>query len=175
MKFYKIICEKSLNAYNKLVSDRLELRANAELFSNEYDAKPIILQDSDSIWFCGIKFNDNSKVNREIWTKPSREYGHSWLRVKPLKKNLKEEFDAENEKWNQLMSKFFPNGRRISKNDFYETLGLDGSSFFFGSFKAFEFQGVFYIETTLDMKNAIEILGSEYQQAQVEHNKEKIQ
>lgn len=169
MQFYKVINEESLNAYNKLVSDRLELRANAELFANEYDSEPVILQNSSSIWFCGIKFKDNSKINREIWTKPSREYGHSWLRVKPLKKNLREEFDAENEKWNQLMSKFFPNEKRISKKDFYKTLGIDDSNFYFNSFNLFEFQGVFYINTTIDMKNATEILGSEYLTAKQAH------
>ena len=165
MKFYKVTSEQSLNAYKKLVADHLELRANAKLLADEYDAEPIILQDSDSIWFCGIKFKDNSKVNREIWTKPSREYGHSWLRVKPLKKIHQEEFDGEVQKWNELFSKFFPNGERVSKNDFYSTMGLDGSSFFFSYFKLFEFQEVFYIKTTIDMKNAIEILGSEYQNA----------
>ena len=175
MKFYKVISEKSLNAYKKLDADRLELRANAKLLADEYDAEPIILQDSDSIWFCGIKFKDNSKVNREIWTKPSREYGHSWLRVKPLKKIHQEEFDAEVKKWSELFSKFFPNGTRVSKNDFYSTLGLDGSSFFFGYFKAFEFQNVFYIETSLDMKNAIEILGSEYQNAVTSSEKLKLE
>ena len=175
MKFYKVINETSLNAYKKLVSERLELRANAELFANEYDSKPVFLQDSDSIWFCGIKFKDNSKINREIWTKPSREYGHSWLRVKPLKKDLKEEFDAENKKWDQLHSKYFPNGTRVDKNSFYATLGLDGSSFFFDSFSLFEFQSAFYIKTTIDMKNTTEILGSEYFSAKEAHELEKKQ
>ena len=95
MMFFKVINQVALDAYNKLESDRLELRKNAQLFADEYEADPVILQDSDHIWFCGIKFKDNSKVNREIWTKPERQYGHSWIRTKPLKKSLQIEFDAE--------------------------------------------------------------------------------
>lgn len=168
--FYKIINQKALNAYRKLESDRLGLRENARLFAEEYDADPIVLQDSDSIWFCGIKFRNNQSVNREIWTKPSREYGHSWLRTKPLKKSLQAEYDAEMAKWKELRGRYFSKGHSVSKNDFYAILGLDGSSFFFSSFKLFEHEGVFYVDTTIDMKNATEILGSEYSQAQEQRN-----
>ena len=55
--------------------------------------------------------------------------------------------------------------KEFPKTIFYSTMGLDGSGFFFSYFKLFEFQEVFYIKTTIDMKNAIEILGSEYQNA----------
>ena len=175
MKFYKFISEASLNAYKKLVLDRSELRANAKIFANQFDAVPIMLQDSDHIWFCGIKFNDNSKANPEIWTKPSREYGHQRLRVRPLKKHLQEEFEAEKKKWDQLHSKYFSNGTRVDKNTFYSTLGFDRSSFFFGSLSVFEYQGAFYISTTIDMENGTEIMGSEYLVAKEAHELEKNQ
>lgn len=175
MKFYKVISEKSFNAYKQLESDRLELRANAKFFADEYEADPVILQDSDRIWFCGIKFKDNSKVNREIWTKPERQYGHSWIRTKPLKKNLQSEFDAEKTKWDELYSKYFSQVKRVDKNSFYSTLGLDGSSFFFNSFKCFEYQGAFYIETSIDLKVGVEILGSEYEKYSNENNKFKME
>lgn len=171
--FYKIINQKALEAYNKLDSDRLVLRENARLFAEEYDADPIVLQDSDSIWFCGIKFRNGDSINRQIWTKPSREYGHSWLRTKPLKKSLQAEYDAEMAKWKELRCKYFPKGHSVSKNDFYAILGLDGSSFFFSSFKLFEHAGAFYVDTTIDMKNATEILGTEYSAAYSAHQKAK--
>ncbi|WP_423854255.1 hypothetical protein [Acinetobacter guillouiae] len=164
--FYKVINQVALDAYNKLESDRLELRKNAQLFADEYAADPVILQDSDRIWFCGIKFKDNSKVDREIWTKPERQYGHSWIRTKPLKKSLQDEFDAEKTKWDELYSKYFSQVKRVDKNSFYSTLGLDGSSFFFSSFKCFEYQGAFYIETSIDLKVGVEILGSEFSEAE---------
>ncbi|WP_039908135.1 hypothetical protein [Acinetobacter junii] len=168
--FFKIINQKALDAYKKLDSDHLALRENARLFAEEYDADPIVLQDSDFIWFCGIKFRNGDSINRQIWTKPSREYGHSWLRVKPLKKTLQAEYDVEMEKWKALRNKYFPTGHSVSKNDFYAILGLDASSFFFSSFKLFEFEGVFYVDTTIEMKNAVEILGTEYSQAQEQRN-----
>ena len=164
--FYKVINQVALDAYNKLESDRLELRKNAQLFADEYEADPVILQDSDRIWFCGIKFKDNSKVNREIWTKPELQYGHSWIRTKPLKKNLQSEFDAEKSKWDELYSQYFSQVKRVDKNSFYSTLGLYSSSFFFSSFKCFEYQGAFYIETSIDLKTGVEILGSEYVEAE---------
>jgi len=168
--FYKIINQKALDSYNKLISDRLELRENARLFAEEYDADPIVLQDSDSIWFCGVKFRNGDSVNREIWTKPSREYGHSWIRTKPLKKSLQAEFDAEKSKYDELWNKYFQNGHKVRKTDLYSHFGLDWSSFLFNSFNCFEYQGAFYIETTIEMKLGVEILGSEYSKARKDKN-----
>ena len=73
---------------------------------------------------------------------------------------------AEKSKWDELYSKYFSQVKRVDKNSFYSTLGLDGSSFFFGSFKCFEYQGAFYIETSIDLKVGVEILGSEYVEAE---------
>ncbi|HAV5536653.1 TPA: hypothetical protein JI099_13945 [Acinetobacter baumannii] len=169
--YYKVTSRACLDAYNKLASDRIDLRAKAKQFADEFDADPIVLQDSDSTWFCGIAFRDNSKVNRDIWTKPSRQYGYSWIRTKPLKKGLQAEFDAARAKYDELFKKYFPDGHRVDKNTFYSTLGLDGSSFFFNSFKCFEHEGSFYIDTTIDMQKGIEILGSEYSAAYSAHQK----
>ncbi|MDC4790771.1 hypothetical protein NQ839_00845 [Acinetobacter baumannii] len=169
--YYKITSRTCLDAYNKLASDRIELRANAKKFADEYEANAVVLQDSGSIWFCGIAFRDNSKVNRDIWTKPERQYGHSWIRTKPLKKGLQAEFDAEKAKYDNLWKKYFPNGNKVSKEEFYSTLGLSWSSFFFNSFSCFEHEGSFYIDTTIDMQKGIEILGSEYSAAYSAHQK----
>lgn len=171
--FFKVTDQVCLDAYNKIASDRIQLKENAQKFADEYNADPVILSDSDHIWFCGIKFKDNLSVNRNIWTKPNRQYGHSWIRTKPLKKELQAEFEAEKAKYSELYGKFFPKGNRVDKNNFYSTLGLDGSSFFFNSFKCFEHEGSFYIDTTIKMKIGVEILGSEYEEAQIARNAAK--
>lgn len=166
--FYKLTNQATLDAYNKLVSDRITLHESAKAFAEKFDADPVMLQDSNEIWFYGLKFRNNLKINRNVWTKPCRQYGHSWLRVKALKKEFKEEFDSEKANHKKLYQEHFPNGNRVSKSDFYKTMGLDWSSFFFNSFSCFEHKGEFFIDTTLAITGAVEILGSEYSAAKKE-------
>ncbi|WP_151765239.1 hypothetical protein [Acinetobacter soli] len=171
--FYKVTSQTSLDAFKKLESDHIQLRENAKKFANEFDADPVVLGDSDRIWFCGIRFRNNSKVNRNIWTKPDRQYGHSWIRTKPLKKEFQAEFNAEKSRYSELYEKYFPDGNTVRKSDFYKTLNLDFGSFFFNSFKCFEHEGSFYIDTTIKMKIGVEILGSEYEEAEMARNAAK--
>lgn len=171
--FFKVTDQVCLDAYNKIASDRIQLKENAQKFADEYNADPVILSDSDHIWFCGIKFKDNLSVNRNIWTKPNRQYGHSWIRTKPLKKEFQAEFNAEKSRYSELYEKHFQDGNTVRKSDFYKTLNLDFGSFFFNSFKCFEYEGSFYIDTTIKMKIGVEILGSEYEEAQIARNAAK--
>lgn len=173
--FYKTDKPEVLAAFNKFNADRATLRDATDAFAAEYDATGVVLSDSDRVFFGGIQFNENSKVNREVWRKPCRQFGLSSLRSKPTKKEFQAEFDAENLKWDQLEEKHFPNGKTVKKSDFYKTLGFDWGDLFFNSFKCFEYKGVLFIDSSFAIKDAIEILGSEYSTADAEHKKEQIQ
>lgn len=172
--FFKTNKPEAVNAFNKFNADRAELRVHAEAFTNEYDATAVILGGSTDVYFGGIKFNNNLAVNREVWRKPDRKFGTSDLRVKPTKKEFQVEFDAEVAKWQQLKIKHFPTGTRIKKCDFYTTLGFDWGELFFSSFACFEHGGFLYIDTSIShvAKHSVEILGSEYAEAQAKKNKE---
>lgn len=165
--FYKTNKPEVLKAFNKFNTERMNLRDATDQFAKEYDAEAIILGDSTDVYFGGIKFNNNQSINRDIWCKPNRQFGTSNLRVKPLKKELKAEFDTEVEKWDQLKIKHFPADTRIKKADFYKTLGFDWGDLFFSSFACFEHDGFLYLDTGISSvaKHAVEILGSEYQAA----------
>lgn len=174
--FFKTNKPKAVNAFNKFNADRVALRASADDFAQEYDAKAVILADSDRVYFGGISFNNNSSVNREIWRKPDRKFSISHIRSKPTKKEFQAEFDAELEKWKSLKEKHFPSGSEVKKSDFYETLGFDWGDLFFSSFACFEHNGFLYIDTSIPKiaEHAEEILGSEYQAADADHRtKEK--
>ena len=116
--FFKTNKPKAVNAFNKFNADRVALRTSADDFAQEYDAKAVILADSDRVYFGGINFNNNFNVNREIWRKPDRKFGISQLRSKPTKKEFQAECDAELEKWKSLKEKHFPNGSEVKKSDF---------------------------------------------------------
>jgi len=172
--FFKTNKPKAVNAFNKFNADRVALRASADDFAQEYDAKAVILADSDRVYFGGINFNNNFNVNREIWRKPDRKFGISQLRSKPTKKEFQAEFDAELEKWESLKEKHFPNGSEVKKSDFYKTLGFDWGDLFFSSFACFEHNGFLYIDTSISKiaEHAEEILGSEYTTAESDHKAE---
>ena len=137
--FFKTNKEEVIAAFHKLNADRAALRVNAEEFAKEYDAEAVILADANSVYFGGIKFNNNFDVNRDIWCKPNRQFGTSSLRSKPTKKVFQAEFDTELDRWNSLKEKHFPNGTKVNKSDFYETLGFDWGDLFFSSFACFEY------------------------------------
>lgn len=171
--FFKTNKEEVIAAFNKFTADRIALRAASDAFAAEYDAEAVILGDATSVYFGGINFKNNSVVNREVWRKPDRQFKTSSLRVKPTKKEFQSEFDAELERWKALKEKYFPNGTTVKKTNFYKTLGFDWGDLFFSSFACFEYQGYLYIETSLSRvaENAIEILGSEYEEANTSHKK----
>ena len=170
--FFKTNKPEAVNAFNKFNADRIALRACADDFAQEYDAKAVILADSDRVYFGGISFNNNSNVNREIWCKPDRKFSISHIRSKPTKKEFQAEFDAELKKWKSLKEKHFLNGTEVKKGDFYKTLGFDWGDLFFSSFACFERNGFLYIDTSISKiaEHAEEILGSEYQAADAERN-----
>ena len=171
--FFKTNKEEVVAAFHKLKADRAALRLNADKFAKEYDAVAVILRDSDSVFFSGIKFNNNAVVNRDVWCKPDRQFGISRLRSKPAKKEFQAEFDAELQKWNSLKDKYFSSKTRVQQSEFYKTLSFDWGDLLFSSFACFEYQGYLYIDTSISRiaENATEILGSEYEKAKIAHEK----
>ena len=86
--FFKTNKDEVVSAFHKFNADRATLRISAEDFAKEYDAEAVILSDSDSVFFGGIKFKNNFQVNLEVWLKPDRKFGISHLRRKPTKKEF---------------------------------------------------------------------------------------
>lgn len=173
--FYKTDNSQILNAWDEYANNRTNLRKSADAFAEAFNADAVILGSGSCIYFSGIVFRNNHEVNRDIWCKPNRQFKTSNLRVRALKKELQDEWKAEKSKWDELYAFHFPNGTRVQKNNIYKSLGFDWGNLFFNSFGAFKYNNMIYIDTSISIKNAIEILGSEYQQAEVEHNKEKNQ
>lgn len=169
--FYKTDNPLVIEAFNNFNQKRSALHESAEAFANEYNAQPIMLQGAGSIYFAGIKFNRTQNVNFDIWRKPHRQYGYSDLRVRALKKEHQAEWKTESEKHKSLFEKYFPEGEKVSLDTFYNTLGFTWGNVLFSSFACFEHDGTLYFNTDLVLKNATEILGSEYTQFKQEHDK----
>lgn len=160
-----------LTAYNEFRSAHTKLKKQAELFAEQFDAEPVILADSDSIYFAGLKFKNPSQVNFDIWRKPDRTFKSCSLRVKPLNKHATEEFNITQKKWNDLYQVFFKDFEgqyrpTVNKEPFYNSLGVNSGDLFFSSLQAFLHDGNVYINTGLSIK-FVEIVGSEYEAAKL--------
>ena len=173
--FFKTDNPEVLTAWDEYADNRINLRKNADAFAEAFNADAVILSGGSDIHFSGIVFRNNNEVNRDIWCKPDRQFKTSSLRVRALKKELQEEWKVEKAKWDELYALHFPNGTQVKKENIYKSLGFDWGNLFFNSFGAFKHNDVIYIDTSISIKNAVEILGSEHAEAKAKHNKEASQ
>lgn len=173
--YYKTNDTNAVKTFLDFMESRTKFKQACEDFASEYDAVPIILQDSDSIYLSGIVFNDKSKVNTCVWTKPENQYKRQQLRVKATKVAFKQEHVDEVEKYKKLKDKYFSEfnlkqGRWLSKEPVYEALGISAGNLFFNSLDLFHLNGCLYLETGLKLELQ-EILGSEFSNAKWEFRK----
>lgn len=174
--FFKTDNKEIVAAYAKYQSDRSALHEAAKAFAKEYNAKPIVIGCRDGANFAGIVFDRATSLNTEVWRKPNRQYFNiSNLRVKPTKKIYQAEYDFEKKKYDDLITKHFPNGEKVDFNLFLKTLGLGGGDLFFAGFHCFPLDGFLYIDTTIGKLagTLTEILGSEHQAAHVKFNQKE--
>ncbi|MFH7767505.1 hypothetical protein [Acinetobacter sp. BSP-28] len=169
--FFKTNNPDVLTAWDEYATNRTNLRENADAFAEAFNADAVILSGGSDIYFGGIVFRNNTEINRDIWCKPDRQFKTSSLRVRALKKELQEEWKAERAKWDELHAMHFPNGTRVKKYGIYKSLGFDWGNLFFNGFGAFKHNDTIYIDTSIIIKNAVEILGSEYAEAKAIHEK----
>lgn len=173
--YYKTNDENAVKTFLDFMESRNKFKQACEDFASEYNAKPIVLQDSDSIYLSGIVFNDKSKVNVHVWTKPENQYKMQQLRVKATKAAFRQEHSDEVEKYKQLKDKYFSefnlkHGRYLSKEPVYNALGINSGSLFFHSLDLFYVNGFLYVDTGVKLELQ-EILGSEFIDAKREFNR----
>lgn len=162
--YFKTNDKSVLDEYFKFIAAREKLHDAAVKFADEFNAVPVVLQDIDWIYFRGIVFKSSKAVNDKVWTKPDVRYGYQQLRRKPMKAAFKEEWKADNEKYNSLFEKYFPDkGNIVLKESLYNSFGIAGE-LFFNRISYFELDGYMYFDTTIKMKFE-EILGSEFEVA----------
>lgn len=169
--FYKTNKPEAVQALQNLNDQKIALIAATDAFCAEYDAEPVIENSATGYRFVGFKFKNPSQVNFDVWTKPARNHHMiSSLRVKPLKKEFRHEWEREDKKLKSLREKYLPEGGRVDKTAIYKSLGFDWGQLFFNRFGCFLHNGFIYIDSTLKIE-ADEILGSEYEAAKAEFNK----
>lgn len=168
--FFKTNKPEVLNEFADFNTNKMALHASVNAFAKEFEGDGVIYGNASEIFFGGIIFKNNASVNRNVWTKPHRQHGTSNIRVKPLKKEYLDEWQAEKDKWDLLIKKHFPNGERVSKNGFYQSLWIDWGALLFAGFSCFEVDGFLYMDTSIQIKDAVEILGSEYKEAEKRFN-----
>lgn len=170
MSFFKFTSAEALAGWDKLQADAQELRGAGESFAALFGGKAVFTSDGVRESFAGVKFAGPIYVSSEIWTKPTSRTGFAcWPKSKaPAGKS--DEHKALSDIWNAQRPKMF-----VDKAVFYPLLGLDWGTLLFTGITYFRHGDAIYVETPATPKasaGAIEILGSEFDQAKRERMNE---
>ena len=158
---YKTTDTSVLDAWNCHLEEKRQINADMKAFAAHFDAEAVLVRNIHGVRFHGLQLNGfNSRSDADLWTKPSRDFSVS--RPRATCKGKADELKALQEKYKSLK----PARDEASYEPIYNALGFNwGALFMQGGFSAFELTGTLYVKTPIQVKNATEILGSEFDDA----------
>lgn len=161
MNYYKTNDLNVLNAFQKNHAAKLELQAAARLWAAQFDAEPAFYSTLDGARLVGsVRLNNyRSRPDAFRWTRPveglSRPVAASNKLVTDNKQEQQELIDR--------FEKTAPAVDHVSFEPVLASLGISSGDVLFCGFTCFELAGFLFIATgCTEIKNATEILGSEY-------------
>ncbi|WP_337038601.1 MULTISPECIES: hypothetical protein [Pseudescherichia] len=160
MSYYKYNSAEALAALADMESQERDLKKLGESFAGIFGGKPVFQKTASDWRFHGIRFEDGMYGSHLLWTKPNANNGWSQQPRVKVPANLKEESKALWFLWNEKRPDLI-----VSRDQFYESLGLDWGNLLFGGFEMFRLGDVIFVGTGCTPKSesgAVEILGSEY-------------
>lgn len=158
---YKTTDTSVLDAWNHHLEEKQQMNTEMKAFAAHFDAEAVLVRDIHGVHFHGLQLkNFNERSDADLWTKPSRDFSVS--RPRATCKGKADELKALQEKYKSLK----PAGNEASYEPIYNALGFNwGALFMQGGFSAFEVTGTLYVKTPIQVKNATEILSSEFSDA----------
>jgi len=174
MSTYKTNHPDALAARRAYTEAVQALRAQAEAFKERVGAKDFVISTGSSLGTSIRGFVFDPPKDRALWTvQDAKLCGAQRPRASVAKGTPEQraELKALNAEWNA----HYP-AERVSWEPMLQAVGLSpGHLFFSGAFKLFEHDGWIYLKTGAlpDASHLIEILNSEYEAAQLAHDKEK--
>lgn len=161
MGFFMFYRLKNTDAYDALMGSLEALREGAESFAAEYEAYPIILQNTEGYWLDSLEFMDPIGADPSLWTAPDRKTrGQRPRNTAPMPRYVPA-LDRVWKEWDARIERHLPRGTVVSKIPFYNSLGLQR-----GPVKCFKFEGVVYLRSEVDaIIEAVEIGANEYWRA----------
>lgn len=170
MSFFKFTSAEALAGWEKLQGDAKKLRAAGTSFASLFDAKPVFNSDGVREAFYGVKFSGGIYVSADLWTKATSRTGFACWPKSKAPAGMAEEHKALQALWNEQRPKL-----DVDKAAFFPLIGLDWGTLLFTGITYFRHGDAIYVETSAAPKasaGAIEILGSEYDQAKRERQNE---
>lgn len=171
MSFFKFTSAEALTGWDKLQEDANKLRAAGESFAALFGGKPVFTSDGVRESFAGVKFSGAVYVSLEIWTKPTSRTGFACWPKSKAPTGMADEHKTLLAIWNEQRPKIY-----VDKAAFFPLIGLDWGTLLFTGITYFRHGEALYVETSATPKataGAIEILGSEFDQAKRERQNAK--
>lgn len=166
MSFYKFSTPEALSAWDDVSKQEADLRQQAATFSALFGAQPVFKSDLTRSYLYGVRFDGVAYGNPALWTKPTEQTGYAcWPRAK-APKDMGDPHKALVELWHEQKPAF-----SVDRTAFFESVGLDWGMLFMTGCAYFRHGDAIYFETgakPAESASAVEILGSEYQQARKE-------
>ncbi|WP_145489453.1 hypothetical protein [Yersinia aleksiciae] len=172
MSYYKINTTAALAAWDEEQRLRNELVDNGTAFAALFGAKPIFTTDLTRFSFYGVVFPDTTPTYGDpaIWTKPDSTARYTCRPRQKPPKGLGEESRSLLKMWNEN----FPSPS-VDRDPYFKSLGLDWGMLFLCGLAHFRHGDIIYFNTGATPKEdsgAIEILGTEYKDAENTFNDE---
>jgi len=166
MSFFKFTSAEALSGWDRLQADANVLREAGETFASLFGGRAVFTSDGVRESFAGVKFSGAMYLSPEIWTKPTSRTGFACWPKSKAPAGKAEEHKALSDAWNAQRPKMY-----VDKAVFYPLLGLDWGTLLFTGITYFRHGDAIYVETSATPKaaaGAVEILGSEFEQAKRE-------
>ncbi len=191
-KYYKTNCGKVLKAISQMNQQKDELVIKIDKIAAHFNARAMTSTSTTGVRFGGLVLNnyqgyswEKSQPIREdkiLWTAPNTN-NISWPRAsltnkhfEPLIRGMDDQTAKELIKSKRLelkslqdeYSEMTKGVENISFDSFFESIGTDWGNLMFSGLNWFECDGFVYLASGMDLSsNATEILGSEFEAAQL--------
>lgn len=159
MAYYKTNNPEALKGLEDYVAGQRELHDKADAFCAQFGGTSGVYRSIDRVYFRGIHLKD---PDRNIWAELERGQTLYRPRAKPKVKEATEAWKAIKSVWDTGVKELV----EVPIELIYKPIGL-GNSLFFGRFSCVKSGDWLYIDTDQKVaEHCIEILGSEYQEAE---------
>lgn len=166
MSFYKFTTAAALAAWDLMEKTEADLKQQSRTFAALFGATPVFSNDLTRGSLHGVVFTGPAYVDPALWTKPTDSTGFSCRPRAKAPKGMAAKHKALVALWREQKPAF-----SVDRTAFFESVGLDWGMLFMTGCAYFRHGNAIYFETgakPAESASAVEILGSEYQQARKE-------
>ncbi|MCT8866276.1 hypothetical protein [Shewanella xiamenensis] len=159
MSYFKISNTTAVQAFKDFSAAKAALIEQATVLANHFGGEPIFSNSIEQVSFAGIKFNFfNQLENNHLWLKPKATNGFA---SEPKYGKPKATDRAALETLRATYNAMKP--EPVSREPLLAAIGVGYGDCLFSGLDMFLHNDVIYLNTRLNLLDATEILGSEYE------------